>query len=403
MSEAADRIDRGHPTGYFVLGDALRGLACLVVVVNHVTLGVAIYFGGRYAADPAHAFGAFSYVAVRFGAPLIYMFFALSGYLVGGPWVRAWLGDRRPPKVPRYLSRRLRRLLPAFWLVISFRLLDPLNLGQGTYGLDTLHVIGTYLALQTFYGGEHQAIMSQGWTVNIETFFYIALPLVLLLAAKLPGVAAASRESKRRMLVAFLVLWSVAGLAIRFHAQPDGPLAHSLLALGWAFSPGMIAAAYESELRARLPRLGGSGRTLGLALIAIAVVADGLVVAFQLNDGRWQAELLHFACGTGFLVGGLVYEWSGAAVPRAFDNPAVHALGRWSYGVYLIHLTVGQFLLRHAPDGFGPNKLLAYLLVGTAAITLVLAALMWRFWEEPWLEGYLPWRRPDRTPAAEVR
>lgn len=396
VSDLADRIARGHPAGYFVLGDALRGLASIVVVINHGTLGAALYFGGTYAGDPAHAFGAFSFVTVRFGSPLIYMFFALSGYLVGGPWVRSWLGDRPRPRIPRYFERRARRLLPAFWLIITVRLLD-----QGTYGLDDKHVVGTYLALQTFYGGTQQALVSQGWTVNIEVFFYLCLPLLFVVAARLPGLARGSRDTRRRALVAFLVTWSAAGLATRMNTAPDGPLGHSVLTLGWAFSPGMIAAAYERELRIWLPQQ-SFGQVLGVTLVAVAILSDGLVVAFQIDDGRVAAELLHFTCGTGFLVGSLLYEWSGGVVPRILDSRAVHALGRWSYGVYLIHLTVGQFLLRHAPDDFGPNKLLAYLLVGMLSITIALAAAMWRFWEEPWLEGFLPWRRPPKPEAAAI-
>ncbi|MCW3040073.1 MAG: acyltransferase, partial [Solirubrobacterales bacterium] len=117
MSEQAEAIERGHPDGYVVLGDALRGIACLIVVLYHASLGAALQLGGGYAGDPVHAFGAYSFVTLRIGSPTVYVFFALSGYLVGGPWVRAWLGDRPTPKLPRYLSRRARRILPAFWLV----------------------------------------------------------------------------------------------------------------------------------------------------------------------------------------------------------------------------------------------------------------------------------------------
>jgi peptidoglycan/LPS O-acetylase OafA/YrhL len=396
VNEAADRIERGHPDGYFVLGDALRGIACIVVVLYHATLGAALYLGGGYAGDPVHAFGAYSFVALRIGSPTVYVFFALSGYLVGGPWVRSWLGDRPPPRVPRYLSRRARRILPAFWLVITLRLLD-----KGAYGLSDLQVLGSYLCLQTFYGPFQQSLMSQGWTVNVEAFFYLVVPLLFLFAARLPLLAAAPREQRRRALVGFLIAWSVAGIALRTRTDPGGALGHSVLALGWAFAPGIIAAAYETELKRLLPTRQALGRAAGLGLIAAALLAEALVVAFQIDDGRLAAEVAHLTCGAGFVGGALLYEWAGNGIPRIFDNPVVHAVGRWSFGIYLLHLTVGQHLLEDAPAGLGPYKLLAYLSAGMVLLTAAFAAAMWRLWEQPWLEGRLPWRRePEPATAA---
>lgn len=395
MNEAADRIERGHPDGYFVLGDALRGIACVVVVLYHATLGAALHLGGAYAGDPIHSFGAWSFVTLRIGSPTVYVFFALSGYLVGGPWVRSWLGDRPPPRVPRYLARRARRILPAFWLIIAFRLLD-----KGAYGLTDAQVVGSFLCLQTFFGADHQALMSQGWTVNVEAFFYVTVPLLFLLAAQLRPVASLPRASRRRALVGFLGAWSVAGIALRTQTEPAGPLGHSVIALGWAFAPGMVAAAYETELKALLPGRQAFGRAVGLGMIGAAIAAEALVVGFQIDDGKLASEVAHFACGAGFVGGALVYEWSGVRIPQTFDNPVVHALGRWSYGIYLLHLTVGQHILQDASPTLGPHKLLAELTFGMVFGTMLVAAAMWRFWEEPWLDGRPPWRAKPAPAAA---
>ena len=55
----------------------------------------------------------------NFRSPLVWDFFAISGYLVGGPWVRAALGLAPAPRVGRYAARRLRRIVPAFWVVLA--------------------------------------------------------------------------------------------------------------------------------------------------------------------------------------------------------------------------------------------------------------------------------------------
>jgi peptidoglycan/LPS O-acetylase OafA/YrhL len=399
VSQSTDRIDRGHPPSYFILGDALRGIACLIVVVYHATLGAIQHVGGAYAADPIGAYGAFSFVALRVGSPTVYVFFALSGYLVGGPWVRAWLGDRPPPKVPTYVARRARRILPAFWLVIALRLAD-----KGQYGFTDHQVLGSFLGLQTFYGGAHQALMPQGWTVDVEAFFYLTLPLLFLLGTRLAPVARLDRAGRRRALVGFLVVWGVLGIVVRTRTAPDGALGHSVLTLGWAFAPGMIAAAYETQLRALLPTRQALGRAAGLGLIATAIAAEAVVVGFQVNDGLLVAEVAHLLCGAGFVGGALLYEWSGAPIPRALDNAPVHALGRWSYGIYLLHVTVAQHLLQDVPADLGPRGVLVYLLVGTGVVTAALAAVMWRYWEEPWLDWRWPWTpkpQPQPQPQSE--
>jgi peptidoglycan/LPS O-acetylase OafA/YrhL len=395
VTDTQNRIERGHPPNYFILGDALRGIACMMVVVNHVVIGLVGHFA-VFAGDPIHAYGAFSFIALRIGSPLIYIFFALSAYLVGGPWVRAWLGDRPSPKIPIFIARRARRLLPAFWLVIAFRLIT-----KGDYAFTDHQIIGTFLGLQTFYGGLQQALMPQGWTVNVEIFFYILLPVAFVAATRLTPLMRADRETRRRVLVGSVLLWSLVGIVLRTQVAPDGAWGHSVVTLGWSFTPGLLAAAYEKELRAYALDPAGAARLklTGLALVAAGIVSEILIISFQVDDGKVASELAHLICGAGFLGGALLYEWSGTKIPRVLDNEPVHALGRWSYGVYLLHITIAQQLLEHAPDSYGPDQMLAYLLIGTFALTLPAAALLWRYWEEPWLDWRWPWQRKQPATA----
>lgn len=403
MTDAEDRIERGHPDGYFILGDALRGIACLVVVVNHAALGVVGHRASQLASagtlgthfSPAHSLGAYSFIGLRIGSPLIYMFFGLSGYLVGGPWVRAFLGDRKRPNVRRYLSRRARRILPAFWLIIVVRLLY-----KGTYGFSTGHVIGTFAGLQTFFGGQHQALLSQGWTVNVEIFFYLLIPLMAvgvagLLVQRLPS----GREERRRLVVALLLVWSVGGFLLRCKVAPDGWIGHSVLSLGWSFTPGLLLAAYEPEAKRWLPLHGRLGRRVSIALILAAVAADALAIALQINDGTVLAEFLHVVCGTGLLVGSMLWQWTTGGAPRSLDNRSVHAVGRWSYGVYLVHLTIGQYLIEHIPSGLGRYETAAWLTGTLLVLSVAAAGVLWHFWEEPWMEKRLPTFSLRRAPA----
>ena len=66
--------------------------------------------------------------------------------------------------------------------------------------------------LQTFYGGQNQALLSQGWTVDVEIFFYMLIPLMAIVVA---GLVArwlpTGREERRR-----LVVWLLASSTLAF-------------------------------------------------------------------------------------------------------------------------------------------------------------------------------------------
>src|SRR5205085_1525848 len=74
----------------FIAGDPLRAIAALGVVVFHLIFALGLL---HFPADPgaAHALARFSELP-RLG---LYVFFVLSGYLLGRPFVRAFVERRR--------------------------------------------------------------------------------------------------------------------------------------------------------------------------------------------------------------------------------------------------------------------------------------------------------------------
>src|SRR4051812_18041777 len=88
---------------------ALRGAACLLVVVLH-TAGVEAKFGLRFA--PLRPVQWFGYAGVD-------LFFVLSGFIIAAT-PRADLG--RPRRLPAYLFRRAWRIYPTFWAVLALAL-----------------------------------------------------------------------------------------------------------------------------------------------------------------------------------------------------------------------------------------------------------------------------------------
>lgn len=372
--------------GYVAAGDALRALAALAVVLFHAEQGVAYGLGDPYRGDP----GAVSPLGplLAQGSAGVWVFFALSGYLVGGPWVRALLDGTPRPPTAGYLSRRLRRIVPAFWVVLALVLVR-----FGTYDHDGLQVLRLFAFAQNTGTAQLDGVLPQGWTLGCELAFYLALPL--LAAALAATVLGGAPGPRRRAIVVLggIALVTVASLAFNGH-DPAGDWSLTILATAWAFTPGLLLAAGEGRLRPWFAAHRTAGRALALLLLAgAAAVLAGLALSSP-RVPPLRVQYLHAAMGAGLLAGALLWQWSTGSVPRVVESRAAHALGRWSYGIYLVHIAAGRELRRHLPSGLGVSTQLWINVAGMVAGSVVAAAILWWLVEEPALRRRRPYLRP---------
>lgn len=370
--------------GYLIAGDALRALAALAVVGFHAEQGVAYGLGEPLRSDPGEVSQVGPWLAQ--GSAGVWVFFALSGYLVGGPWVRAWLRGTPRPSAGRYLSRRLRRLVPAFWVVLALVLVR-----FGTYDHDAGEVVRLFAFGQNTGRATLDGVLPQGWTLGCELAFYLALPLLGAVAAvshRNPGPAV------RRVLVfGGLVAVAAASLAFNGH-DPAGDWSLTAAATAWAFVPGLLLAAVEDDLR---PRLAGAGALAGrvvavLLLAAAALILVGLAVSEPVASVL-RVQYLHATMGGCLLAAALLWQWSTGSVPRPLRSRVAHALGTWSYGIYLVHIAAGREVRRHLPSGLSVDAQLAASLGGMVVGSILAAAVLWWLVEQPALTR----RRPQLT------
>ena len=91
--------------------DAVRAAAALAVLAGH-----AYALAGG---SPPRTSLEIEAVLVNNGGAGIWLFFALSGYLIGAPFLRA-LRDGTPlPSLAGYAVRRGARVLPAYWVAFA--------------------------------------------------------------------------------------------------------------------------------------------------------------------------------------------------------------------------------------------------------------------------------------------
>ncbi|MGW8566291.1 acyltransferase family protein [Isoptericola sp. NPDC055881] len=308
------------------------------------------------------------------------VFFVISGFLITSHLLR------RPPRHGRDLrdfwARRVRRLLPASFLVLLVTaaatfLLAPSTMWAGTLreiGASALYVENWSLAASSvdYLGAEAAASPVQHyWSLSVEEQFYLLWPLVLTLVAWWTARRGGNLVRRASIAISVIVVvsfgWSVVATALR----PASAYFVTPTRL-WELGVGALLATVTVRLA---PRWRTPVAWLGLAMILAAV----LTYTGKLPFPGYTAALPVVGCALVIAAGCDRTRWS----PRQLgDLRPVQWLGDVSYSVYLWHwplVVLVPFALGHNPG------LLAR--VGVLAGALALAAVTKPFVEDRFRRG----------------
>jgi peptidoglycan/LPS O-acetylase OafA/YrhL len=382
--------ERRHFAGF----EALRAVAAGMVVVHH-----AVALSG-----PARAGRLATPAAVMDGGVAI--FFVLSGFLIYRPFVSASLDARGHPSWRSFWWRRALRIVPAYWVALTFFwLAGAFELGPNWWRY--------YLFLQiydryTSFGG-----IVQAWSLCTEVTFYLLIPLWA------SGLAVATRriEGGARALAHLAgcaALW-LGGVAGRWAMERWWPAQRGisfnwlltnldLFATGMALAVVSAWAARDRALGARLDRLARSVWPWWAAALALFTWYAYRVgpVPFDPGYTGWFWHRRQFVLGAIsalLLIPAVFGKADHGALRRVWAAGPLVWVGTVSYGWYLWHF---DWMKRSVstPDQPGWVTALAgdaslpYLLLVGFGLGLGCAALSWHLLEQPlqrWKD--LGWRR----------
>ena len=325
-----------------ILGiQALRGLAALSVAMLHIGQAAGVFVGTPGVA-PSAWIGRVPWEAG------VDVFFVISGFVI--VYASAGLfGAAR--SIPEFLSRRIARVVPLYWLVTSlliagavlgpFALADPL--GDGIR-----YILASYLFIPwPRPDGVMQPVFRLGWTLEYELLFYTIVALFLPL---------------RRALAMGLVAITVAALVLAGALlQPEQPqLAYWTDPIALEFIYGVVLAAccFGGICLSAPVRIG---------LVVVALLAIGV-------DGTLYEVHRAFAFGlpAACLVAAAAVGSERKLHPRLAAICVL--LGNMSYALYLthlfpmralwvlwlkLHLTGGFAVATYIPASLGAAALLA--------------------------------------------
>ena len=362
--------------------EGMRACAAIGVVITHVAF------------QTGHSSGADGRLFGRFDLAVA-VFFALSGFLLwrGHAGAARGLGSR--PSTGHYLRSRVVRIMPAYLVavVVILALLPDADHPNLTVWLANLSLTQVYVPLTLTHG------LTQMWSLSVEVTFYLALPILALLAAGLPVRA-------RVPAIAALGVASWFWGWIPFVA-PAGlnPLNWPPAFFSW-FAAGMLLAEWVHSPIGWPHRLARRR-----VLMAVVVVVAYLIAASPLAGpaGLVPSSAAQFTVKTA--MGALVA--AGLVAPLVLDRPdtghrvlgtrPMVTLGRWSYGIFIWHLAaltmvfpvIGEFSFR----GRMPEVLLL-----TLIFAIAIAAVSYALVESPCREALRRWesrRRQKSAPAAD--
>lgn len=378
--------------GRFIAGDPLRGIACLVVLFWHTAVsGADIVPPVGVSPGMKQELGAIGPPVVTL-AISVWFFFLLSGYLIGGPFVRSVVrGDGRKPRVGAYVRNRILRIVPGFWALLTLTIVV-----VGTRGNSLRQMIEFFGFAHVYDQGPFTPRMVQAWTLDVEVIFYAAVPLALLpLASLLRGRS--TPWFRAGVILAGCVLVAGVSLALGTKGPASGRCVPGSM---WAFTPGIALATIEPLVR---PRLEGRmlGRHIARALMLVCL-ATFLIYTYVVDPFATRAlNVIALICCGCLLAGPLVMQWTTGRAWKLLDNRPLHWFGVRAYGIYLTHVLV-IYKLAPLTRSLGTVKgdlLVVFPLV--LVISTIAGTLSYRFVERPFLERRLPWRRAEAPAVVE--
>ena len=301
--------------------ESLRALAALAVLTGHV-------WGTAHDYRPVEVLGTFWRRAIYAGGFGVFVFYALSGFLLFWPFVRATFGGGERIDLRRYAINRVLRILPLYFFAVVVLLI--VQNGGGTATLWWRHL----LFLQPMWADSLNAVDGPLWSVVVEIQFYALLPLI--------AAALAAASGRRRLwAAALLVVAGAASWALRQKlANGSDPWSFQLPTTFLYFVAGMLVALLRDAWEARRPGwldspLGSSTLWFAASLPLWAIVV-------------WHYEAVWLCAPAAFLmVGALVLPLRRGAAVDVLEWRPLAVLGVASYSLYVWHVPIIDAVRAH--------------------------------------------------------
>lgn len=383
----------GATVARFPLLDTLRALGALAVMTTHCAFSAGSYL----------EWGAFGRALARLDSGVA-LFFVLSGFLLSRPWFVAAVTAGPPPEARTYYWKRTLRVVPAY---VVTALVALLVLSEND-GRDLGGWVQTFTLTDIYRDRPPAAGLSQTWSLATEIAFYVALPLLMLLAlGRRPRRVLGLRVGLVLALMVVVNLVWLGDVSGRIdeagrHVNEWLPAYLTWFAAGiglaWVQVCGARATGLLRRVHDGLRGLAAMPGTCWVAAVGLLLVAGtpvaGPTLLVPATEGEAIAKnLLYVVVATLIVVPG-IWSLPSSGYHRVLAHPALRHLGKISYSFFLIHMTVLHLVMTVTGYELFDGHLLQIWLL-TLVASWAASELLYRYVEVPALRL----RRLVRGPA----
>lgn len=327
--------------------DWVRGIAILLVIDHHAITPPTDNLLAR----------ANQFLGEHVGWMGVDLFFVLSGFLLGGLLIQE-ITKTGHIRIGRFLVRRMLKIWPAYYFYIIFQIV------VRRHPLHTF-VWQNVLNIQNYAGTS----LSHTWSLAVEEHFYLLLPFALLwiyrkepLRARMESILIVVCAAVLCIRLGSFLMIGADHLQVKTHTRVDG------LLFGVLLSHTLYASRkrFHSLLRYRLILAALSVSVFVIALFTTYDSPYMSTVGYTVNYISFAALML------------LVYGYQGWLNQTCLYR-AVAWIGRYSYGIYLWHLSVREplaHLAKRLPDSIAWLVLLAAQYVAAIVLGILVTKLV---------------------------
>jgi peptidoglycan/LPS O-acetylase OafA/YrhL len=378
ISSPIDTVDSS--TGHIRALDGVRGLAILMVMVGHFWLG----------AHPQNAFESGLYTVLQNGWIGVDLFFVLSGFLITGILLDAKGADGY---FRNFYARRVLRIFPLYYgflfafFILAPRLMNPAAGGPFAESSGSQIWFWTYASnyLSLVKGAELPQGLNHFWTLAVEEQFYLIWPAIVFVT---------SRATLKKLCLSLIVAAFAFRLGLRLtdYYHTGGlvltPARIDTLALG-----GWLAAMVrEQRTRDWVGRIAPGAFIVAAVALLVLNLPDERLFGYDIEMQSFGFPLLALMSASLIVLTTSTIHRAGR-VRRAFDSRPLGFFGKYSYGMYVLHLPLVVALER---AGFGISSFprvansdvpgaIAYTLIAIT-LTALLAFASWHLYEKQFLK-----------------
>jgi len=351
--------------------DTLRAAAIVLVLAYHYMVVVS----GK------NTFG----FMTEIGWTGVDLFFVLSGYLIGNQ-IFSQIVQGRNFSLMTFYAKRLLRTLPNYYLVLAMYFIFPLALGERVTA-----PLWQFLTFTQNLGLRPGQTFSHSWSLCIEEQFYLILPAIVMVIARLKGARQVGWIAIGTAIVAGMLVRSTAWFlngrsAINTYDYYEH-IYYSSFARFDELLPGVAIAMlknFHSEKFSKITKSGNMLFFIGLSMVGVMFY----LFSNYLNTDEYGCSLLIATFGYPLLAIGFgtltLSALSENSLLHRIRVPGATSIALWSYAIYLTHKPIFKLLvLPIAKIGIDKNSFLGISIIMT--VGLFGGWLLFRLVETPFM------------------